>query len=190
MKIEIEVNPGELTKSLKEILDTLPPDQRLELARKAMETWLKEPYDIERKAKEQAEVERIKHKDSWGRKETETEIRCGYDFRNSMQGWKSTKEQMVENITREISEQYKASVKEVIANDPKIQAMKDEVIQIVKENFPKIFHQAMVVWTASNVQSMLDTTLGFKALEDGTQKMAQNVSQRLMNLEGQVSSRM
>lgn len=190
MKIELEVDPKDLTKSLKEILDTLPPEQRQELAKKTMEAWLKAPYDIERKVKEREVVERLKGKRNYGRPETEEEIRSGYDFRNEMQGWRSTKDQMVETITREIADQYKTAVREVLAQDPKIQAMKEEVTAIVKETFPRIFHEAMVAWTASNIQNMLDASMGFKAIAEHQEKLQQAVGQRLMDLEGRMASRM
>lgn len=190
MKIELEVDPKDLTKSLKEILDTLPPEQRLELARKAMETWLREPYDIERKVREREVIENLKNKSNYGRPETEEEIRNSYGFRNAMQEWRSTKERMIETITKEISDQYKAAVREVLAQDQKIQAMKDEVVKIVKETFPKIFHEAMVAWTASNIQTMLESSMGVKTIAENQDKLHQAVGQRIMDLESRMASRM
>ena len=190
MKIEIEVNPGEVGKSLKDILDTLPAPDRLELARKAMEAWLRSPNDIERKAKEQAEVERIMKKDSWGRKESEAEIRGGYEFRNAMQGWKSTKEQMVEMITQEITANYKAQVKAVIESDPKILAMKEEVIKIVKETFPTMVHEAMVAFMATNMNTMLNSAMGVEQVNQQVNSLQSAVAQRLNEVESRVASRM
>jgi hypothetical protein len=189
MKIEIEVNPGEVGKSLKDILDTLPASDRLELARKAMEAWLRSPHDIERKAKEQQEVERLLRKDSWGRKETEAEVRSGYSFREAMQGWKSTKEQMVEKITQEITADYKAQVKAVIESDPTIQAMKEEVIKIVKETFPTMVHQAMVTFMASNMTMMLNSAMGVEQVAKQVEGMQSAVAQRLNEVESRVASR-
>lgn len=189
MKIELEVDPKDLTKSLKEILDTLSPENRLELARRAMESWLREPYDIERKVKEQQEVERIKNQHSYGRKETEEEIRSGYQLREAMRDWKSTKEQMITTVTQEIASSYKAQVKEVIESDPKIQAMKEEVVKIVKETFPTMVHEAMVAFMASNMHMMLSSAMGSEQVAKRVESLQSAVAQRLNEVESRVASR-
>lgn len=189
MKIELDVDPKDLAKSMKEILDTLPPEKRAEIARSTMEAWLREPYDAERKVKEREVVEKLMAKDSYGRKETEQEIRSGYAFRQEMGGWKSTKEVMVETVTRETIAAYKAEVSKVVETDPKIQAMKDEVVQIIRETFPKAVHDAMVQWMASSMQTMFETTMGIRQSAEDASKMQQNVFSRLSEVEGRLAVR-
>lgn len=191
MKIELEVDPGGVTKSLKEILDTLTPEARLELARKAMESWLREPYGLERKAHEEEVLRNLRpQRDYSGRQETDDEIRRGYKFQEAMRGWKSTKEQMVETVTKEVTADYKAQVKAVIESDPKIQAMKEEVTKIVKETFPAMVHDAMVTFMASNMQMMLSSAMGIEQMAKQVDGMQAAVAQRLNEVESRVASRM
>lgn len=190
MKIELDVNPGELSKSVVEIINNLTPEQKVDIARQTMEKWLKEPYDVERLAKERQVVEKLMAKDTFGRKETEQEVRNGYQFREEMRGWKSTKEAMVETITRETVASYQAEVKKVVESDPKIQAMKDEVVQIIRETFPKAAHEAMVTWMASSMQAMFETTMGIRQSSESSSKMQQDIVSRLNAVEGRLTARM
>jgi hypothetical protein len=190
MKIELEVDPKDLTKSLKEILDTLPAEQRLEIAQRAMTNWLKEPYDIERKAKELELVASLREKSYSGRVETDAEVRQGWKFQEAMRGWKSSKETMISEITAQIVADYKAQVKAVIESDPKIQAMREEVTKIVKETFPTMVHQAMVTFMASNMTMMLNSAMGVEHITKQVEGMQSAVAQRLNEVESRVASRM
>jgi len=192
MKIELDVNPQDLTKSLTEILSTLTPEQKLSIAKDTMEKWLREPYDAERIAKEQDVIDAIKKDQetrSYRGKETEQEIRSGYEFRQKMEGFRSTKATMVKEITQAVIESYQSQVKQVIQSDPKIQAMKDEVIAVIKETFPKVAHDAMVQWMASSMQKMFETTMGINQFAEHTQKFQQDLQNRLGQVEGRLAGR-
>lgn len=190
MKIELDVNSGDLAKSVNEIMSNLTPEQKLELAKQTMEKWLREPYDFERVARERDVIEGIRAKDTYGRKETEPQIRGGYEFSNSMRDWKSTKETMVSTITREIMEAYKAEVKKVVESDPKIAAMKDEVVAIIKSKFPQAVHDAMVTWMAESMQAMFETTMGIRQNAAVNEKYQSELQTRLMQVEAVVQGRM
>jgi hypothetical protein len=189
MKIEIDVDPKDLAKSMKEILDTLPPEKRVEIARDTMQAWLKEPYDAERLVKERAVLETLMSKQGYGRKESEKEARSSWEFAEEMKKFRSTKDTMIETITREISASYQAEVKKVVESDPKVQAMKDEVIQIVRETFPKAFHEAMVAWTANNLQMMFETVMGVRQAGEAFQKVQADIVNRLGQVENRMAGR-
>jgi hypothetical protein len=189
MKIEIDVDPKDLAKSMKEILDTLPPEKRVEIARDTMQAWLKEPYEAERLAKERAVLETLMSKQGYGRKESEKEARSSWEFAEEMKKFRSTKDTMIETITREISASYQAEVKKVVESDPKVQAMKDEVIQIVRETFPKAFHEAMVAWTANNLQMMFETVMGVRQAGEAFQKVQADIVNRLGQVENRMAGR-
>lgn len=120
-------------------------------------------------------IERIRQKGF--SEESDDEIRRGWDFKQAMGDWKSTKETMIETITKEISAAYREEVRKVIENDPKIQAMKDEVVQIVRTTFPKAVHDAMVQWMASSL--MFETTMGIRNSSEDVQKMQADLFNRL-----------
>lgn len=192
MKIELDVNPQDLTKSLTEILNSLTPEQKAAIAKETMEKWLREPYDAERIAKEQSVVDAIKkdqEKRGYRSNETEQEIRGGYEFRRQMEGFRSTKAIMIKEITQAVIESYQSQVKQVVESDPKIQAMKDEVVVIIKETFPKTVHEAMMQWMASSMQKMFETTMGINQFAENSQKFQQDVANRIGQIEGRLSGR-
>lgn len=191
MKIELDVNPGDLAKTVTEILNTLTPEQKTDIAKQTMEKWLREPYDIERQAKEREVINHIQaNMPSYREKETEPQIRNGYDFQQKMRDFRSTKETMIKAITDEIASAYKAEVKKTVENDPKIQAMKEEVTKIIRETFPKAAHEAMVTWMASSMQAVFETTMGIRQSYESEQKLQQDIQTRLGNVEARVSGRM
>lgn len=190
MKIELDVNPGDLAKSITDIMNSLTPEQKLEIARQTMEKWLKEPYDIERQSKEREVISNIQATmPSYRDKETEAQIRKGYDFQERMRGFRSSKEVMIKTITEGIVESYKTEVKKIIESDPKIQAMKDEVVAVIKETFPKAVHDGMVKWMASSMQTMFESTMGIRPFAENTEMIQQQIQQRLGMVEAKVTER-
>ena len=185
MKIELEVDPGQLGKTLTEILQSLTSEERKGLARSAMESWLRDPMDIERRAKEQDVIEAIK-RSSFSRSETDDEIRRGWDFRNKMNDFRSTKERMIDAITAEVAAHYKAEVSRVVESDPRIQAMKDEVVKTVLEAFPRTVHDALVLWVAGNLQRAMDglESIALKAGDIETQQ--KQMADRLLAIGSRV----
>lgn len=192
MKIELDVNPAELTKSLAEILGSLTPEQKLSIAKETMEKWLREPFDAERQAREAMVIDQMKKEQetSGYRKDSEQEIRSGYRFRERMQDFKSTKETMVREITLAVIDAYKTQVKQVVESDPKIQAMKDEVIAIIKEKFPESVHDAMVTWMASSMENMFKATMGIEHFAQRVQDHQNYMQSRIAGVEQAVQARM
>jgi len=188
MKIELDVNPADLTKSLAEILGSLKPEERAAIAKETMEKWLREPYDAERQAREAMCVEAIKAEQKGGgyRSESDSEIRSGYRFREMMRDFRSTKETMVREITGAVIEAYKANVKHVVESDPKIQAMKDEVIQVIKEKFPQSVHDAMVAWMAGSMEQMFKSTMGIEHFAKRVQDHQTHLHDRLSSVEARM----
>lgn len=188
MKIELDIDPQDLTKSLKETLDALPQEKRIEIARRTMEAWLRDPWDIERTAKEREVIERMRQRHL--SQESDDQIRRRWDFKQAMGDWKSTKETMVQTITGEISAAYREEVRKVIENDPKIQAMKEEVVQMIRTTFPKAVHDAMVQWMASSMSLMFETTMGIRQSAEATSKLNEEMANRLLQVEGRLANRM
>lgn len=188
MKVEIDVDPGQVGQSLKDVLGSLTLEERRALAVKTMESWLRDPYDVERVAKERWAVDEVKAKyaGEYGGPKDDQAARQHYRFREMMEKWRSTKEIMVETITREIVDHYKAEVKRTVETDPKIQAMKDEIVKVMIETFPKIAHDAMTLWVASNFQNMFLATANLEAQVKQMGETMNGVSQRLFQIGSRV----
>ena len=191
MKIELDVDPGQLGKSLVDIMGSLTEEERRTLARNALETWLRDPGDIERSTRERWAIDQVKAQSRGDFREVKTdeEAKNSYRYGEFMRGWKSSKEQMVDKITAEILEHYKTEVTKVVREDPKVLAMQAEVVKIMMETFPKIAHDAMTVFVAEQFRSMLDATHTLKTRVDGMQASTEVVAQRLMHVAAQVGLR-
>jgi hypothetical protein len=182
MKIELDIDPGKLGAAAGDIMNALSPEERKAMAVQAMEKWLRDPVDIERQAKETEVVEKLKKRSSYGRTETDKEIRGGYEFRNEMQDWRSSKERMIEEITSGILSHYKSEVTRVIEADPRVQAMKAEVTKVMLETFPKVAYDAMTIFVSEQFKSMLESTHGLQVRVDSMSQRTEQVSQRLMQI--------
>ena len=58
---------------------------------------------------------------------------------------------MISQIKDEVVKHYQSSVNKIVKEDPKTQEMVESVSQIVKDTLPKVIHDAMVLWTAANL---------------------------------------
>lgn len=188
MKIELDVDPGQLGKSLADIMGSLTADEKRAMAKSALEGWLREPYDIERAEKERWAIEQVKiqSRNEYRQVVTDKEARESYRFGDFMRNWKSTKEEMVEKITAEVIAHYKAEVTRIVQEDPKVLAMRAEVVKIMMETFPKIAHEAMTVFVVEQFRGMLEATHGLQARLDHMGTQTSDVASRLMQVATRV----
>src|SRR5262245_41369014 len=159
MKISIDVDEGMVGKSVEDILKGLNPDQRTRIAQEIMKEWLATTFqDSERAVKEKQVIDQLRKDDRWNsyKDKSDNQIRSDYSMSRAMEGWKSTREIMIETITREVTKTYQDYVKELIATDPSLVVMKNEVAKVVTESFPKMVHDAMIAWFAKQIGTVME----------------------------------
>lgn len=168
MKIELEIPEGDVGKSVQEILKNLAWDQKRELCRQVMLEWLSSGiHQNERSLREKDLVEEIRKSESYYYNRSDADIRDSYSFKEKMKVWRSSHEIFVQQTSEEAIRFYKEQVREVIERDPHIQAARHEVAQIVKENFPKMIHDALMEWFGSNISGIIQgATAGLRQIPD------------------------
>lgn len=154
MNITIDIEANQISDSVKNILDSLTQEQKQTVAATILKEWLTTPNDFERIVKEKDTIERLKN-DSYNRNKSEDEIKRSYDFTRAMAEYKSTREIMVKEIITATIDHYKAVVTSIVASDSQIQEMKKQVIETVKNEYPKIIHDAMILSISSQLVPMI-----------------------------------
>jgi hypothetical protein len=189
MKIELDVDPGQLGKSLTDILGALSADEKKALATRTMESWLRAPEDVERITRDRWAIERVREEtkgNHYYKDQTDEQIRREHRYESMMRGWRSSKEEMVDGITRQVIEFYKAEVKQAVETDPRIQAMKAEVVKVMLETFPKLAYDAMVVHVASSFQKLMDDSQTLGAKMGSLEQHTQGITKRLLEIGSMV----
>jgi hypothetical protein len=160
MKIEIEIGEGNVGQSVQEILATLGTEERKTVAREVMMKWLANTlHSDEREIKEREVVARIQkdnQSSSYNRNDTPAEIRNGYQFKDAMRSWKSSRDVLVEQVGVEITLYYKDHVKAIVEGDPTLQGIREKIGQLILEQFPKMVHDALIAWFTAHMQTVLE----------------------------------
>lgn len=180
MKVELEIPEGDIGKSVQDILKNLAWDQKRELCRQVMLDWLSSGIHVnERALREKEVVEEIRKSETWYHGKSDADIRGSHSFTEKMRYWRSSHETFVKEISEETIRFYKEQVREVVERDPAIQVMRHEVAQIVKENFPKMIHDAVMEWFGENISQIIQGSMGaLRQVPDG-QGFHQDVASRL-----------
>jgi len=180
MKIELEIPEGDVGKSVQEILKNLTWDQKKELSRQVMLEWLSSGIHVnERALKEREFIEEIRKTSDYHHNKSDSDIRDSWQFKEGMKAWRSSHETFVKQVSEETARFYKEQVREVIERDPAILAVRHEVAQIVKENLPKMIHDALMEWFGANIGAIIQgATVGLRQIPD-QQGFINDVASRL-----------
>jgi hypothetical protein len=184
MKVELQIDGSQMGETIQQVFNNLTKEQQLELARNTMLEWLKSPIDFERQLYERQALEEVKKSRSGGfyNNNSDAEIMNGYEFREKMRTFKSTKEKMIAEITEATIRHYKETVSELVAKDEQIQAMLAVVKEELKNAFPKMVQDAMMIWFASKMDSIA-TALIDENHSRGIAYFSENLSSRLANMK-------
>jgi len=165
------------------LFENLTPEQREKVATNVLEKWLSEPYSAEKRVKEEEILKEIRRRnDSYDRGKSDQEIIDSYDFQQRLSGFKSSREKMVEEITKQSVEFYKKQIEEKIKNDEKLNKVMNEVLEQIQSNFPKLVNEAMMAWFFNNMSTMandakmslMQSQNAMNAVEEIVQKVLHN----------------
>lgn len=186
MKISIDVDEGMVGKSVEDILQNVTPEQKNVIAQEIMKEWLKTTFvDHQRKVREQEVLKEVRNASSYNRTKTDAELLSDWSFQNAMKDWKSSKQVMIETITRQMADAYKEYVKDLVENDPAFKAMKEEVGKIVRESFPKMVHDAMIVWFSGQMEAVMQGVHAASVQIPQLTKFQEDMAKRLAEVSQQ-----
>lgn len=153
MKVELNIEGSQLGETVVDLFKNLDADQRKEVAKSVLESWLRQPIDVERQVYETALIAEIRTDRNYAN-DTEASIRNNYRFTEKMKGFKSTREEMVKEVTTQAIAHFKEMITEKIKTDPQIQKLWEATSETLKADFPNIARDAMIAFFCTNMTQM------------------------------------
>jgi len=192
MEVKLTIDSSNIGETVVELFKNIPAEKKEAMALDILGKWLAEPYDTERKAYEEEAkrkaLERILASSyDWDRKNHGTieTVHNSSQFRDLMNGFKSSKEVMVETITKEATEIYRTKVVEFVKTDEQLQKVMSLTMEAVKEDFPKFVHDAMMYWFAQQMSTTMSTASMALTQSGNTQEMVKRICQQVgLNTQG------
>lgn len=184
MKLELEVDEGSVGKTVEEILKSLTPEKKLEVAREVAKEWLANNiHKNERQLHEKTVIDKIRQENYW-RDKPENDIRNSHAFDSGMREFQSSRDIMVKAISQEVTNYYKELVRELVEKDPVFLAMREEVGKVVKESFPKMVHDALLHWFAGQMNVVMgDAQSALRQIPQLTE-FQNKLAERLQQISG------
>ena len=188
MDITLKIDSSNLGETVVDLFKNISTEKKEALATEILSNWLKEPYDIERKAfEEEAKREALKKvlapssysdydRKNYGTMET---IHNSEQYRSLMRGFVSTKEEMVKAITEEATKIYREKVVEYVKTDKQLQKVMDATMETVKEDFPKFVHDAMMYWFAQQMSTSMMQAGNALAQSSNTNEMVKQICEKV-----------
>ena len=156
MEVRLNIDSGNLGETVVDLFHQLSPETRQQVATDVLREWLREPYEVEAQMLDRQAIEEVRKNYTGYQNKVldDRECRDHYRFREIRDRQKSTRHLMVEQITAAVIRHHKKVVTDEIQRDPQIQAVLQETLVSIRENFPKFVHDAMVAWFSSHMQQL------------------------------------
>lgn len=142
--MEVTINipmEGGSTTSVKEIMDALTIEDKKEIASGVVKEWLQNDFDMEKDVYEKKVMKSIRDKtgyNSVGANATDEKVRKHYDFRTKMNSFKSTRDQLIEDIISEMKGEVKDHIMDVVKDAEQTKAIKAKIEKEVLDELPKM----------------------------------------------------
>jgi len=180
--MEVTINIDSLRGNIEQVFESLSSEEKKELAKEVMLKVLTEALAGERLAYENILADRLYEaakKDSYSHVNSLDEVRQSYKFRDGMQKFKSSSERMLETITREATENFKAQVTDLVKNDPQLQ----QVMAVVREqfiaDFPTLVQATMATYFASQMNQISQALMQVNSVSDNVRILGCTIQAQL-----------
>lgn len=187
MKVELNIETSQLGDTIIDVFKNFTKKEKKEMAEKVLMKWLTEPYEIERSIKIADAIKKIKDKGdtiySGGIYKkpsllTDEQIADTNECSREMENFKSSRDIMIEEITSEAIKHYKKIIPEKIENDKQLEKVMKATTGVIKEDFPKFVHDAMIAWFAHNMSSMANGINTALQQSSNAEAMAKGIAER------------
>ena len=157
MQVTLNIEAGQMGDTVVDLFNNIPAEKREELALKVLEKWIEEPLSIERDAATERLIVKYRGKTGYdGKTMTDKEILSDYNFKNDLNKTKSSKEIMISEVSKKLSDFYEKEVKELVENSPLVNKVLEETLAKAKEDFPKLVQKAMTDWFSDHIQAIAE----------------------------------
>ena len=159
MQVNLTIDAAQLGETVVDVFKSLSSEQRQEIAVAVLREWLMQPNDAEFIKDDIFAMQAARSLSYYLRDKADAEVRKSEEYRKAIARSTNPKTQMIRFVRDEAVSQFQASVKEMVASDPQIQKMRDAVCEVVRENFPRVVHDAMVLWVAANLDKAVSAAV-------------------------------
>lgn len=188
MQVTLNIDAN-LAGSVADVFAALSVDERKQLAMAVVEKFLAEPNAAERKAHEATVIQKMIDDNteiyySYGNNKRAAtmkpeELLGTNEFKKRMEGYKSTRDVLIAEITNAACAQYRESVSKLVKEDPKIQAIKEAVLAEIRKDFPAYVHDALAAWFVEGMTSMKDGMMRAIMQTQSAESFQKRVTERL-----------
>lgn len=182
MNVTFEITAENLQPTLGAIIDSLSHDEKKEIAKEVLTKYIADPYlpELHLAQSEFCAKCRNENKQTYGydnkkyaKNMTDEEIitEWRYDFNQYMNSRKSAKQIMIESVLAAAVEVFSERANKYVTDNPELNAVFETTMKNITADFPKLIHDTMMFWFASQFQSAL--TSGAMALQQSNINTAQ-----------------
>lgn len=161
MQVTLNIGANQIGETVLDLFKTLTEEQKKQIAGEVLRQWLKDPIPYEAAAWDEEAIAYVRKEDYQARDRGWNGERCRESayYRRYMDKKNSSKAEMILEVQRQIITFYNSEIKQLVREDPQILKMKDAVCEVVGEMFPKIAHDAMVLFVAGNLDRAINATM-------------------------------
>lgn len=152
-QITINLSPEQLGKFSENIIgvfNELSVDEKKDIAKQVMQSWLNDPVKIEESARERDIIWSMRNQ-SYYRDKSDSEIKNSWEFKDNVRKYKTSKETMVIAIVDEVKNHYKNVATELAKNDPQFAELMTKVSDDLRIQLPDIVRKAMTDFMMNNM---------------------------------------
>lgn len=183
MQLTINVSEADFGHELKEIMDSLSPEEKKDIAREVLSKALNEVTDSQRTLREKEEEVFVKiRKGFYNEKDKQQpaeQLRTHYDYKKLMEATKSTKELALEDILKSAVATFKELSTTMVKEDEELKKIWIAATAQIKEDFPKYVHDAVVYYFASQLDSMKNGIMSASMMAQNAAMSIESIRQRL-----------
>lgn len=193
MQVTLNIDASNFGDTLGDVFKNLSNEQKYHVAKESFEKWMREPYDVEFNTKKETIVKKLRQSpndevrvnDSWSERKktsecTDAELATTDKFKQLLGEFKTTKQIMVEETTKQIVDYYKTYIVEFVKTDENTQLILKQTIEEVTKQFPAMIHDAIVHWFSlqmNNMGQQIQTALyQSKNAENISKQLAQQIT--------------
>jgi len=168
MEITLNLDSIQVKDSVIEILNSLTPTQKNELAYKVVSKWFEEPFDlekdyiIEKKAQDWL-LNRTKNNYYKEKFKNIDEVKLDYDFQREIKNIETPKDKMLEMLQKDTLAYYKTKIDEIFKTPEFIKKLEDQFENYAKQ-FPNLILKSLAQAFTENFDLM--SALKYKIMDE------------------------
>jgi uncharacterized protein YpuA (DUF1002 family) len=163
MQVTLNIDGGlpGFAQTFEDLINTLSPEEKKDLAKQVLYEWLKDPHSVEMQVADQKALEFVRaNLSSYDNKnQSPEELRKHYRYKDFMNSYTSDKIEMVKRITQEAIQHFEELVAKKVKEDEGLKEVYKEVEAHIALAFPGMVEQAMQSFFINSFRHQMDLSM-------------------------------